>query len=65
VILDRYPGPQTELIEGLSFEHAGCKYRGTNGFLSWEPNDGFHVEARVSLIEGQRPSVIEFRAGPY
>jgi len=63
--LHRYPGPQTSLIEGLSFRHGGCTYQGTNGFLSWKPTEGFHIEAKVKLIEGRKPSVIEFQSGPY
>ena len=62
--LDRYPPAESSLIESVSFEHEGRAYRGEKGYLTWEPDRGFHIEARMSLVRGEPFSVIRPPAGP-
>ena len=62
--LDRYPPAESSLIESVSFEHEGRAYRGEKGYLAWEPDRGFHIEARMSLVGGEPFSVIPLPAGP-
>jgi len=45
-VLFKYSKPQTYIVEHLRFTYQGVNYHG-NGVLTWEPEEGFYLVARI------------------
>jgi len=57
--MNDYFEEQNYVLERIWFDYLGGRYVG-NGFMSWEPDAGFHIEAILKRHGKPLPSKIEF-----
>lgn len=56
---NKYLNKEEYYVDDLWFQHGGTIFRG-NGVLTWSPEKGFHLVAKI--LKGNRPRKVEIRS---